>query len=302
MSAMNGRNRCFLLVIMISVAFRADGQTAVSDTAWLECVYDYRYLKDTVSRMSSADGSLVSGDSTHIIVDTMLLQIGGQASRYYEYSTFYRNSLLEVFSSLSGAGIGKPWDNAVYMIYKDRSSGRTIMTDHIGVTPFMVAEPSPVFDWRIEDEWKEVCGYRVRKAVCSFRGRDYEAWFAPGLPVSDGPWKFSGLPGLILEVYDIPCEYRYVLIGLRQVRRPIGVPEENYLETTLEKFYKTKKIAERDPAAYLESTYSGPVKYVNTEGERIDPSVMRSEVNYDYQEREFQDSVPDSKLNFVKDC
>lgn len=46
----------------------------------------------------------------------------------------------------------------------------------------------------------------------------------------------------------------------------------------------------------------GPVKYVNTEGERIDPSVMRSEVNYDYQEREFQDSVPDSKLNFVKDC
>lgn len=46
----------------------------------------------------------------------------------------------------------------------------------------------------------------------------------------------------------------------------------------------------------------GPVKYLNTEGERIDPSVMRSEVNYDYQEREFQDSVPDSKLNFVKDC
>lgn len=255
----------------------------VGDTAWLECTYDYCWLRDTSSLMS-ADGVLLSGDSLHIVRDTMLLQIGNKASRFYEYSTFYRDSLIAAFRNLTGTGLGRRVSDAVFMVYKDKLSGQCVMTDLIGVSPFMVIESSPVFEWRIEDEWKEMAGYRVRKAVCTFRGRNYVAWFAPELPVSDGPWKFCGLPGLIFEVYDEPCEYRYSLIGLRMVERDISIPDENYMETDLDKYYRTKKRAIEDPALYLDATYSGRVIYQNTEGEPIDPSVMVNKMRYDFQE------------------
>ena len=56
--------------------------------------------------------------------------------------------------------------------------------------------------WEILSEHKTVLGYPCTAARTHFRGRTYKAWFTPEIPVSDGPWKFGGLPGLILEVEE----------------------------------------------------------------------------------------------------
>jgi len=45
-----------------------------------------------------------------------------------------------------------------------------------------------------------ISDYNVTKAKVEFRGRKYEAWFSEEIPINAGPWKFFGLPGLILEV------------------------------------------------------------------------------------------------------
>ena len=58
------------------------------------------------------------------------------------------------------------------------------------------------FNWKISEESKTIGGYQCLKATTTFRGRNWEAWFAPELGMSYGPWKFHGLPGLIMEVYD----------------------------------------------------------------------------------------------------
>ncbi|MEH0007607.1 MAG: GLPGLI family protein [Flavobacteriales bacterium] len=65
-----------------------------------------------------------------------------------------------------------------------------------------MSEKTPRIDWRITDRKKTLGPYDVIKAVAKFRGRAFEAWFAPEIPFPYGPWKLQGLPGLILEAYD----------------------------------------------------------------------------------------------------
>ncbi|MFD2551858.1 GLPGLI family protein [Bizionia sediminis] len=58
------------------------------------------------------------------------------------------------------------------------------------------------FNWKITNETKKIGTYLAYKAQTNFRGRLYNAWFTYGIPLSYGPWKFHGLPGLILEIKD----------------------------------------------------------------------------------------------------
>lgn len=67
---------------------------------------------------------------------------------------------------------------------------------------YYIYKDTPNIKWQLFDEFKEISGYKCQKATTTFRGRNYEAWFTSEVPLSFGPWKFNGLPGLILEVYD----------------------------------------------------------------------------------------------------
>lgn len=83
------------------------------------------------------------------------------------------------------------------------------------------SESVPSQNWQIEDEIQEIAGYPCQKATCIFRGRNYTAWFAFDIPLSYGPWKFGGLPGLILKVYDDKKEYSFECINVTQHEFPI---------------------------------------------------------------------------------
>ncbi|MEO7531472.1 MAG: GLPGLI family protein, partial [Sediminibacterium sp.] len=67
---------------------------------------------------------------------------------------------------------------------------------------FSVEENIPAINWKIVAEVKEIKGFSCQKAMGSFKGRSYEAWFCDKIPYSNGPWKLGGLPGLIIEAYD----------------------------------------------------------------------------------------------------
>ena len=57
-----------------------------------------------------------------------------------------------------------------------------------------------------------------RLATSDFRGRRWTAWFATDIPISDGPWKLGGLPGLILQAYDEGQQHVFTAVGLEQVK------------------------------------------------------------------------------------
>ncbi len=65
-----------------------------------------------------------------------------------------------------------------------------------------IEEKAINFNWILIDETKKIGDIECHKATCRFRGRNYIAWYAPEIQSYFGPWKFSGLPGLIIEAYD----------------------------------------------------------------------------------------------------
>ena len=65
---------------------------------------------------------------------------------------------------------------------------------------YLVEEEIPTMEWTIgEDSVQTILGYECHKATTKFRGREWNVWFTEEIPVSLGPWKLNGLPGIILQ-------------------------------------------------------------------------------------------------------
>ena len=73
--------------------------------------------------------------------------------------------------------------------------------------------------WKITNIYDTLYNMKVRKAKTKFRGRNYIAWYTSEIPISDGPYKFKGLPGLIIKLYDSREEISYTFIGLEKSKK-----------------------------------------------------------------------------------
>lgn len=115
------------------------------------------------------------------------------------------------------------------MFYKDFTTAKLSMRRLLFKEAFIAEEPLPAINWNLLTETKTINGIMCKKAITLFRGRYYEAWFAPSIPVSDGPWKLHGLPGLILEAYDRNKEIQYLFDSIKfpySVTDAITVPKK----------------------------------------------------------------------------
>lgn len=74
-------------------------------------------------------------------------------------------------------------------------------TSNVDNRDFFIFDNVPKPDWKIEEnQTKTILGYKCTKATGIFRGSKVIAYFANDLHYSAGPFKFYGLPGLILDV------------------------------------------------------------------------------------------------------
>ncbi len=100
---------------------------------------------------------------------------------------------------------------------------------------YRYSEPIPEFEWTLTDETEEIMGYPCNKATTTWRGREWTAWYSD-IPINAGPWKFQGLPGLILKVEDSAGEHSIYAIGTENIVYPIGHPEKTYTKATRKKY------------------------------------------------------------------
>ena len=100
-----------------------------------------------------------------------------------------------------------------YSIFKEPAKDLVFYHDGIGSEDHQYQERAPLFHWKIMPEKKTIAGYECQQAFTVFGGRMFEAWFTRDIPVSEGPYKFHGLPGLIVKIRDTHDNYVFELLS-----------------------------------------------------------------------------------------
>lgn len=175
----------------------------------------------------------IEDENTYI--DLGWLQVGKQYTKYASYFMAHSDSTFkQILMQFVGASVrprqkngGKApdyWSEYQYdeiYIKGGQLTEYAIMPMNLDLLCCQYTEPYPMQQWSLADEHRTIRGYNCQKATCNWRGRDYEAWFTMDIPIQHGPWKFGGLPGLIVKISDAKKEYNFELVKLEQIDRPI---------------------------------------------------------------------------------
>ena len=209
--------KVILYLLLASLAVQTAAREPVLDRAYMKCLYRYVYTFDTLKN--------------ELRDDLLILQIGKEVSKCYSYYTFQCDSLrrtpdgAKVWSELFRRAIEKdgiygdfPHVRMSTYVYKNYPTGQMTITDRISLQDYCYVDSLHTQTWTMGDSTREVLGYTCQQATADFRGRRWTAWFATDIPISDGPWKLGGLPGLILEAYDEGKQHVFTAVGLERVK------------------------------------------------------------------------------------
>ena len=97
------------------------------------------------------------------------------------------------------------------------------------------------WSWNIDEEYKTILNYKCQKATCEIDGVNYIAWFANEIPIMDGPYKYNGLPGLILDFSNKNFKIIAQKVSIEKENTIIETPEEPKESYTLEEMYSNAK-------------------------------------------------------------
>ncbi|WP_346985820.1 GLPGLI family protein [Chryseobacterium sp. POE27] len=108
--------------------------------------------------------------------------------------------------------------------------------------------------WTLVNESKTISTYTCRKAIGKYRNKNITAWYTDEIPISEGPYTFKGLPGLVVEAYDDKHYFHFTLVKLKDLNQLIA-PIRGEISTNYERFLKKRNDFQNDPAgAYFVAT------------------------------------------------
>jgi GLPGLI family protein len=215
------------------------------DYSHLEIIYQMDFQSDTTDLGSRKN-------------EPMVLLIGKNQSLYYSYNKAVLDSTVQKYISqatatnstisLDAKNFPKSGFGIWYRVYK--KDDKIFITDHV-VGDMFTYSPENSIVWEIDknNEIKDIEGYQCKKAYTTLNHRKYTAWYIPDIPISEGPYRFKGLPGLVLEIYDDKNWTVITLASIKKKRILINRPE-NTLQVTQKEFIEKRKEYYDDPVGY----------------------------------------------------
>ena len=211
--------------------------------------------------------------------DTRIVQIGKRSIKDY-------SDIINHFDSLATEQVRRgasSYSNVSGMplpleIIRQKRGSDADMKYRVGISGFFVYKDSvPSIQWEFSpEESTSILGYECNKATADFAGRTYTAWFTSELPLPFGPYKFGGLPGLILKIEDSEKQFIWEAVGFEKSNAPImqyTYQDGNDKHCSASDVDKTLARFFQSPVAFMIASFGGDssrVHIVGKDGKEMD--------------------------------
>lgn len=206
-----------ILTLVFTFALSAIVNAQKPDQVLARVRYTYTNLDDTLN----------NGKIHH---ENMLLFIGKNASLYTSYDKLNYEITSEANFRTKAAnrvGSGRPtafiiekapaWiSETAYHYYMKEN--KLFTKEVISLQNYLIEEKAPDIKWKITKDTLSFSGVFCQKAVTTYGGKDWVAWFAPSIPYQTGPWKLIALPGLIIEAYTEDKHIHFQFAGIENAK------------------------------------------------------------------------------------
>jgi GLPGLI family protein len=241
-----------LLPLLASVPAMAQHEEPVLASV----VYQFIHVNDTNNRANP-------------VSTEMVLRLGQTNSKYYNASVENRmkkpppkekteektTAVARPAKMIQGFAITMITSESFDMFFQLPGENKLVRKASLGSQDYIVEAPLPKIDWKIENETKTIGTYSCQKATGFFGGRLYTAWFAADLPFRNGPWKLSGLPGLILEAEDSRNEVSFLFKEISKGTGTERITAQAWRPVTIgeDAFVRARKAFDQNPVAVANS-------------------------------------------------
>jgi GLPGLI family protein len=200
--------------LTICTLLAATLQTAIAqkpDTAGYMVHYKFSHTRDTTNRATP-------------YTENMALFLGKNSSVYKSYDKQLQDALFkkQIKEQLANSPDGNVKINrhnagSPVQYYQFPGEKKLYRKESLVINSYLVEDALPVIDWKVSSDTASFGGMHCQKATAHFKGRDYTAWFCADMPFHAGPWKLNGLPGVILEAYDVKKDVVFKFDGIEKV-------------------------------------------------------------------------------------
>jgi GLPGLI family protein len=233
-----------------------------------------------------------SNNKEDVKKEMMFLDIDKNGSNYYSRDKFVvdSTSMAEIQKQIKGGGGSisvnrrESPGTTSYKVMKSYPDFKTYLFTRVSTDQYKVKEEEkPV--WKILADKQKIGEYNAQKATADYGGRQWIAWFTTDIPFQDGPYKFYGLPGLIVKLEDTTGSHIMTLVGNKKIETPAEQKELEMpgnvrvmgiggkeIEVTKDQYKKVWKDYVNDPTKNMRQMMMG-----NTENSKVSFKVRSSD-------------------------
>lgn len=256
-----------IISVLSAAAFTmaAQAQTAALEVSYTASSPSFKkegvVLKNQYILLAGQDGSKFYSPRTEALDSLESTPEGKQAYTEMAKNAYFGGNMKSL-----------PRRDGSYYVLKDMATGQLTHYDAVGTEYYSYTEPIVQMEWTVTDSTANILGYECVQAVANYNGRRWTAWFAPDVPLSNGPWKLQGLPGLILKATADGALYGFEATGIQPTSRAITpvYSTDRYRATDRMKYLKAKRSFTDNPLGQLNAKYGGSiVKVTHADGTPI---------------------------------
>ncbi|WHF51282.1 GLPGLI family protein [Chryseobacterium gotjawalense] len=227
---MNGNKKIILLFLTViySTVFSQDYRV----------MYNYSFVSD-------------STNVKFVENEMMVLDVAREGSVFYSHPKFrYDSIVIEKHKNRENI-LEADRSRILFFVEKEYPNFEMMYHTTLGKTNYAVADSAKI-NWHLENDQNTIRGFAVQKATANYGGRQWIAWYTKDIPIFDGPFKFNGLPGLILEVEDTKSEHKFEFLGIENRSNGYSnfykVNKLKELKVNGNEFHKAWEAYKKDPA------------------------------------------------------